>query len=90
MQADTPPARNARRRRLGRLRSGWQFDWKPIFVGFAAGLIVAVLGALQWMEWRRRRTRRDRSRPNPRSQPSMTPEPSEADAPPSDRVEGAP
>lgn len=34
---------------------GWQIDWQPIFVGFAAGLIVATLGALQWTEWRRRR-----------------------------------
>jgi tetratricopeptide (TPR) repeat protein len=67
---------------------GWQFDWKPIFVGFAAGLIVAVLGALQWMEWRRRRA------------PTLSPQPREptvhdagafrTDASPSDRVEGTP
>ena len=68
--------------------SGWQFDWKPIFVGFAAGLIVAVLGALQWMEWRKRRTR---------TFPSQPTEPAVHDAgafrsetSPSDRVEGTP
>ena len=34
---------------------GWWPDWRPLFVGFAAGLIVATLAALQWTEWRRRR-----------------------------------
>ena len=30
-------------------------DWRPMLVGFAAGLIVAGLAALQLTEWRRRR-----------------------------------
>ena len=75
------------------LPRGWQLDWQPIFVGFAAGLIVAVLGALQWMEWRRRRHAAAHA---PILPPQLT-EPAvhdagafrSDDASPSDRVEGA-
>ncbi len=72
--------------------TGWQFDWKPIFIGFVAGLVVAVLAALQWTEWRRRH-----AAANVASRPSRPTEPavhdagvyrSDADSPP-DRVEGA-
>jgi tetratricopeptide (TPR) repeat protein len=86
VQSATPPARNTGSPRAA--SSGWQFDWKPIFVGFVAGLIVAVLGALQWTEWRRRRAA---------TLPSQPTEPAvhdagafRTDASPSDRVEGAP
>jgi tetratricopeptide (TPR) repeat protein len=72
---------------------GWQLDWQPIFVGFAAGLIVAVLGALQWMEWRRRR----HAASGAPILPSQPTEPAvhdagafrSDDATPPDRVEGA-
>jgi hypothetical protein len=33
----------------------WLPDWRPLGVGFGAGVVVALLGALQWREWRRRR-----------------------------------
>jgi hypothetical protein len=33
----------------------WLPDWRTLGVGFGAGVIVAVLGALQVREWRRRR-----------------------------------
>jgi len=87
VQADTaptgttrPPPRPA--------ATGWQFDWKPIFVGFVAGLIVAVLGALQWMEWRRRRALILPSQP---TEPAVHEAGAfRSDAAPSDRVEGAP
>ena len=79
VQAETPPAAAAAPPTRPTPTSGWQFAWKPTLVGFAAGVIVAVLAALQWMEWRRRRTAANAAlrRPDPRSQSSMTPEPSE-------------
>ncbi len=33
----------------------WLPDWRPLGVGFGAGVVVALLGALQWREWRRKR-----------------------------------
>jgi hypothetical protein len=33
----------------------WLPDWRPLAVGFGAGVVVALLGALQWREWRRKR-----------------------------------
>jgi tetratricopeptide (TPR) repeat protein len=33
----------------------WLPDWRPLGVGFGAGVVVAVVGALQWREWQRRR-----------------------------------
>jgi hypothetical protein len=33
----------------------WLPDWRPLGVGFGAGVVVALIGALQWREWRRRR-----------------------------------
>ncbi len=87
MQADTPPAQTTAPPSRP-ASAGWQLDWKPIFVGFVAGLIVAVLGALQWKEWRRRRP------------PTLSSQPAEpavydagafrSDASSTDRVEGAP
>jgi hypothetical protein len=87
VQADTPPAQ-ATGGPSRPASAGWQFDWKPIFVGFVAGLIVAVLAALQWMEWRRRRAPTFPSQP---TEPSVHDAGAfRSDAPPSDRVEGAP
>jgi tetratricopeptide (TPR) repeat protein len=91
MQADASTARTAAPPPRPAAH-GWQFDWKQLFVGFAAGLIVAVLGALQWMEWRRRGH-------TAALVPTLPPQPTEpvvhdagafhsGDAP-SDRVEGA-
>ena len=40
-------------------------EWRPLFVGFAAGLIVATLAGLQWMEWRRRRRAAAAAPPTP-------------------------
>jgi len=31
------------------------FDWRPLLVGLAGGVLIAVLIQLQWREWRRRR-----------------------------------
>jgi hypothetical protein len=78
-------------------------EWRPLFVGFAAGLIVATLAALQFLEWRRRR----RAAAAPAGAPTLPPtefspprrtEPAvhdagaiRTDAPSApDRVEGAP
>jgi hypothetical protein len=36
----------------------WLPDWRPLVVGFASGAVVAVVLALQWQEWRRRRAAR--------------------------------
>jgi hypothetical protein len=41
-------------------------DWRVLAVGFVAGVVVALLAAFQWSEWRRRRSRRasrERQRP---------------------------
>lgn len=66
----------------------WWPDWKTLFVGFAAGLIVATLVALQWMEMRRRRARPAQ----PRTEPAVHDAGAfRADAPAArDRVEGTP
>lgn len=32
----------------------WLPDWRPLGVGFGTGVVVALLGALQWREWRRK------------------------------------
>ena len=71
-------------------RPGWWPDWKPIFVGFAGGFILATLAVLQWMEWRKRR--RPDSRPSPRTEPvAHDAEAFRSDDPSArDRVEGAP
>ncbi len=73
----------------GPRRGGWP-DWKPIFVGFAGGFILATLAVLQWMEWRKRR--RPESRPSPRTEPVAHDAGAfRADDPSApDRVEGAP
>lgn len=46
----------------------WLPDWRHVTVSFATGVVVAVLGALQWQQWRRsRRTHapaRERAEPN--------------------------
>ncbi len=71
-------------------RRGWWPDWKPIFVGFAGGFILATLAVLQWMEWRKRR--RPETRPSPRTEPVAHDAGAfRADDPSApDRVEGAP
>ncbi|HVS39240.1 MAG TPA: tetratricopeptide repeat protein [Gemmataceae bacterium] len=80
--------------------SGWA-DWRPLGIGFAAGLIVAVLAALQWTEWRRRRLAAPAGAPPPAPPPHQHREPAahdagaiRTDASPSpaapDRLEGAP
>jgi hypothetical protein len=33
----------------------WTPDWRQLLVGFGSGVVVAVIGAFQWQEWRRRR-----------------------------------
>jgi len=33
----------------------WLLDWRQLSVGFACGAVLAMLGVLQWQEWRRRR-----------------------------------
>jgi tetratricopeptide (TPR) repeat protein len=33
----------------------WLPDWRALGVGFGAGMVVAVVAALQWREWRRKR-----------------------------------
>ncbi len=33
----------------------WLPDWRHITVGFVTGVVVAVLGVLQWQQWRRSR-----------------------------------
>jgi tetratricopeptide (TPR) repeat protein len=87
VQADTAPTGTTRQPPRP-AATGWQFDWKPIFVGFVAGLIVAVLGALQWMEWRRRRALMLPSQP---TEPAVHEAGAfRSDASSSDRVEGAP
>jgi tetratricopeptide (TPR) repeat protein len=44
-----PPATNS-------LPSGnWLPDWRQVSVGFVTGVLVALLGALQWQQWRRSR-----------------------------------
>ena len=73
----------------------WRPDWRTVFVGFAAGAIIATLAAFQWMEWRKRgrpEARRAESPPSPRTEPAVhdagafrTDDPA---AP--DRLEGAP
>ncbi len=35
--------------------STWLPDWRPITVSFLTGVVVAILGALQWQQWRRPR-----------------------------------
>jgi tetratricopeptide (TPR) repeat protein len=69
--------------------AGWWPDWRTLFIGFAAGLIVATLAALQWMEMRRRRAA---AHPPPRTEPAVHDAAAfRADAPADrDRVEGAP
>jgi tetratricopeptide (TPR) repeat protein len=52
--------------------SGWVPDWRGMGVSFVAGVVVALLGALQWQQWRRRRQPAADSRPEavgPRRQP---------------------
>jgi tetratricopeptide (TPR) repeat protein len=34
---------------------GWVPDWRPLTVGFGAGILVALLASQQWHEWRRKR-----------------------------------
>ena len=76
-------------------RPGWWPDWQAIFIGFAGGLIVATLAALQIMEWRKRRRH---APPAAETPPSSRTEPAVHDAgafrsdDPSapDRVEGTP
>ena len=75
-------------------------EWRPLFVGFAAGLIVATLAALQFMEWRRRRRAAVADPPRPPAEfpQSRRTEPAvhdagaiRTDAPSApDRMEGAP
>src|SRR5207248_597685 len=76
---------------------GWQPDWQMMLIGFAAGAIVAAIGALQWTEWRRRRQTAAPSAeipPSPRTEPAahdagaFTDAAAQPAAP--DRVEGAP
>lgn len=31
-------------------------DWRPLTVSFVTGIVVAILGVLQWQQWRRRRS----------------------------------
>jgi tetratricopeptide (TPR) repeat protein len=77
--------------------SSGQPDWRTLFIGFAAGLIVATLGALQWLEWRRRRRASSAASPPNFSTPQRK-EPAvhdagavRSDAPAApDRMEGAP
>ena len=92
VQADTPPAAAAAPPTRPTRTSGWQFAWKQMFVGFVAGVIVAVLAALQWMEWRRRRTATYAAPPLPAPTEPVVHDAgasrSDADSPP-DRVEGA-
>jgi hypothetical protein len=35
--------------------SSWLPDWRQVTVGFLTGIVVAILGALQWQQWRRPR-----------------------------------
>jgi tetratricopeptide (TPR) repeat protein len=35
--------------------SNWLPDWRQITVSFLTGVVVAILGALQWQQWRRPR-----------------------------------
>jgi hypothetical protein len=42
----------------------WVLDWRQLGVGFGAGLAVALLGSLQWREWRRRRPGRPARTPS--------------------------
>jgi hypothetical protein len=35
--------------------SGWVPDWRPLTIGFGAGVLVALLAAMQWQEWRHKR-----------------------------------
>ena len=81
-------------------KGGWRPDWQAIFVGFAAGLIIATLAALQWTEWRKRSCAAAPQPPVPSPAPPSSPhtEPAvhdpgtfRADAPAApDRLEGAP
>jgi tetratricopeptide (TPR) repeat protein len=34
--------------------ANWLPDWRPLIVGFLAGMLTATLGGLQWREWRRK------------------------------------
>ena len=71
---------------------GWLPDWQALFVSFAAGAIIATLGALQWMEWRKRGRL---AAPRPPSSPRTEPVVHDAgafrrDAADPDRLEGTP
>jgi tetratricopeptide (TPR) repeat protein len=76
----------------------WLPDWQTVVVGFVAGLIVAVLGGLQWMEWRRRRALAALRPGAAEDAPALSPTEAQsddagavrADAPAGDRLEGAP
>ncbi len=73
-------------------KAGWWPDWQAIFVGFAAGLIIATLAALQWTEWRKRsRAAAAAPPPSSRTEPAVHDAGAyHADAPAApDRLEGA-
>jgi hypothetical protein len=36
-------------------KTNWLPDWRQVTVSFVTGVIVALLGMLQWQQWRRRR-----------------------------------